>query len=441
MHKGYWLGVKPNWYYACGEFGSEGLEEVKTMRKYYPASWLPQSAAAERTWIPSIIPRSQTYNYSFMWFNGQHTLTGWVEASQQHQATITRLTTEAFRRDNRMVSFAIHLFIDAFPSGWMKSIMDVDRKPKKAWFEYCHALEPLAVQLRTDRYQFFSGDTLAIEGWVVNDRNTIPKQAVLKYQIEQSGKIYASGEMPASIALNASKFQGFINTLAPVVAKRTTIVIRMALFGEDGSELHETSIECTVFPKQSKGTKSVWVNNKQGNAFTLVKELGLPVAATIADADVILIDNFYDYSKSKAEIDSSVNEGKVAVFLELPAGTFELHDSRVTVRKCRMGSIYFAECKTGHPVTKDFLPLDFRFWYDGNRETIRPLLDAMMQAIGWRSIISTGDALWEGEEQAAAEKRMGKGMFRICQINLPGRVTFNPVANLFAMRLLEQVKY
>ena len=48
----------------------------------------------------------------------------WVAASQAHQAWATRLMTEAFRRDSRMNSFAIHLFVDAFPAGWMKAIMD-----------------------------------------------------------------------------------------------------------------------------------------------------------------------------------------------------------------------------------------------------------------------------------------------------------------------------
>jgi hypothetical protein len=44
LHKGYWQRVKPNWLYACGEFGSEGLEAENVMRKLYPPGWLPQSA-------------------------------------------------------------------------------------------------------------------------------------------------------------------------------------------------------------------------------------------------------------------------------------------------------------------------------------------------------------------------------------------------------------
>ena len=89
-------------------------------------------------------------------------------------------------------------------------------------------------------------------------------------------------------------------------------------------------------------------------------------------------------------------------------------------------------------MTKGFAPLDFRLWYDGNRKMIKPLLDAMLKTTRWNTIVATGDALWEGEEQAAAEKKVGKGFFRICQINLPGRVNYNPAAYLFARRLMQK---
>ncbi|MBP3360909.1 MAG: hypothetical protein J6N52_08660 [Clostridia bacterium] len=51
----------------------------------------------------------------------------------QSNAFAPQIMTEAFRRDNRMISNAIHLFIDAWPSGWMKTIMDCRRNPKPAY--------------------------------------------------------------------------------------------------------------------------------------------------------------------------------------------------------------------------------------------------------------------------------------------------------------------
>ena len=50
MHKGYWQPVKPDWYYACGEFGAEGLDPVNTMLRYYPQDWLPRNQDPQGPW-------------------------------------------------------------------------------------------------------------------------------------------------------------------------------------------------------------------------------------------------------------------------------------------------------------------------------------------------------------------------------------------------------
>ena len=76
-----------------------------------------------RSFPPDRITRAQTGKFHFMFFDTQRTVTNWVAASRRHQAWATRIMTEAFRRDNRMNSIAIHLFIDAWPSGWMKANM------------------------------------------------------------------------------------------------------------------------------------------------------------------------------------------------------------------------------------------------------------------------------------------------------------------------------
>jgi len=438
MQKGHWMGVKPGWYYACGEFGSEGLDPVNTMRKYYPKSWLPQTAAEEKTWIPKRIIQSQTYDFHYMWYNTQHSLADWVNASQTYQATVTRLTTEAFRRDNRMVSFAIHLFIDAFPSGWMKSIMDVDRQPKKAWFEYAHALTPLAVQLRTDNLQFFSGDTIKTEAWIANDKLTVPADAYLQYQTEWQGKIFASGRAAANIELNASTFQGFIGTIAPQTKVKSTAVIRLALFSGKGDLIHETNIDFTILPKPDSVKSKVWISKTNGKAGQLANELKVTPSKTMAEADVILIDNFEDYVKNRKSIDSLANAGKTVVLLDLQPGEYQLSESKLTVKTCRMGSYYFVSPETGHPMVNGFSPLDFRFWYNQETGTVRPLINAMMKGEGWRPILKTGDSQWGGEALAVAEKSMGKGVLRVCQVNLPGRINDNPAARLFAQKLLQK---
>ena len=140
LHKGYWQDTKPGWQYACGEFGAEGLDPVEVMRKYYPTDWLPRTRGQEKDWTPDRIIRCQTGRFHYMWFDTQRSLRDWVKASQAHQAWMTRLSPRHFGATARMTSNAIHLFIDAFPSGWINAIMDVDRNPKPAYFAYRDAL-------------------------------------------------------------------------------------------------------------------------------------------------------------------------------------------------------------------------------------------------------------------------------------------------------------
>jgi hypothetical protein len=84
-------------------------------------------------------------NFHYLWYPTPQTRDQWIEASQLHQEWITRLMTESFRRLPGMNTFAIHLFIDAWPAGWMKTIMDVNRIPKKAWFTFRDVLSPVAL--------------------------------------------------------------------------------------------------------------------------------------------------------------------------------------------------------------------------------------------------------------------------------------------------------
>ena len=169
LYRGFWVPVKRDWSYACGEFGVEGLDFADLMLRRYPKEWLPGDD--ESNWSPDSIHGAQTGKFHYMWFDTQKTLEDWASISQKHQAWIVRLFAERFRRDNRMVSFAIHLFIDAFPASWMKTIMDSERKPKPAYFAYRDALEPLTVSIRTDRWKYTSGEKMKFEFWIVNDTN------------------------------------------------------------------------------------------------------------------------------------------------------------------------------------------------------------------------------------------------------------------------------
>ncbi|MCL5104650.1 MAG: glycoside hydrolase family 2, partial [Armatimonadetes bacterium] len=443
LHAGYWQRIKPGWHYGCGEFGSEGLDPVEVMRKYYPSSWLPQTREEEKQWSPDRIVRAQTGRFHYMWFDTQRSLKEWVRASQAHQAWIARLLTEAFRRDSRMNSFAIHLFIDAFPSGWMKAIMDVERRPKPAYFAYRDALTPLAVNLRTDRYSFFSGETTDLEAWICNDLIDTPADAYLHYQLEMNGEVLFARRVKANISSCDSAFQGFIRYRTPTVLERSRAVARLGLVDSTGRVLHDTSVDLDIFPRPSekRGRRAQIVGDVTGSASRLAVGLGLDTRYSgLAAADeVILIDDPARFKKNRKSIMRAVASGATAVFVELPVGDYDIGGDTISIVPCGMGPRHFVSRYTGHRLVKGFEPNDFRFWHDPAVGYVTPFLSTTFDAPGWDAVLVSGNGGWTGgwhPTMAVAQKKYGRGSLIISLLNLAGRLHCNPAAMLFAGRLV-----
>jgi hypothetical protein len=434
LHKGHWQRVKPGWVFGCGEFGAEGLDPVALMRKHYPKSWLPQTADEEKQWTPSKIMGAQTGNMHYGFFETPRTLADWVERSQAHQAWVTRLMTDAFRRDRRMHSFAIHLFIDAFPSGWMKSIMDCERQPKPAWFAYREALTPLAVNLRTDRRACFAGERIDLEAWICNDLNEAPQNATLSYRIEWEGKTLQAGSTAAAVPILDAAYQGTLRFRAPVAKSRTVVTIRLGLLDAGGKLLHDTAATLDVFPRDDAKLPRIYVvGDSSGKAAQLAGELGAkPVfEGPIEAADAILIDDMAAFATAQARIARAVREGARAVFLELPEGKHAIAGTEVAVGGTPTG-LHFVSRATGHTLVEGFQPDDFKFWHDARANCPTPLLRASgFQAAGWEPILLTHNAM------AAGRKADGLGHWCVCQIEFAGRIAGNPVAAIFTQRLLE----
>ncbi len=439
LHRGYWQKVKPDWFYACGEFGAEGLDAVDLMRQYYPQPWLPRSPREEARWSPNRIPRAQTGNFHFLFFETPRTLEGWVAASQRHQAWATRLMTEAFRRDNRLNSLAIHLFIDAFPAGWMKAIMDCQRRPKPAFFAYREALTPLMANLRTDRTAFFSGEKMLFEVWICNDTHEIPRGASLRYQLETGGRVVFAQQAPARVEKCQSTFQGFLRLVAPPVPTRTQAVLRLALASGGGGVLHHTTLELDLFPLPARSLPPsvAVIGSPRGKAAALARQLACPRGVS---STIFLVDDFAAFTSRRRELEAAVERGAVLVFLELPEGEYEIGSTQVKIVPCGMGARHFVARNTGHPLVCDLQPEDFKFWYDPALDRVSPLLETTFTAPGWTPILTSGNGRWGGTAWeptlAAAELQRGSGRYRLCQVRLAGRVNANPVARIFAERLL-----
>jgi len=255
LHAGNWCSVLKGWMYGCGEFGVEGLDPVNTMRKYYPPDWV--ATEPDGSWTPDKIEGSQTWKMHKSWYESPRTMDEWVKLSQIWQADVIQLKTEAFRRLPRMNTCAIHLFIDAWPNGWLKSIMDVQRQPKLAWFSYHAALAPIAVQVRapwndhaeklsitncdTWSYQknIFTADKASrVELWICNDTAQTPA-CELCYQLELAGKSVRTGHLDAQMptVTDGSRFQGFLTVDPPAVSAPTPLRLRVSLVAKEGGQI------------------------------------------------------------------------------------------------------------------------------------------------------------------------------------------------------------
>ncbi|NLG48908.1 MAG: hypothetical protein GX552_02210, partial [Chloroflexi bacterium] len=178
-----------------------------------------------------------------------------------------------------------------------------------------------------------------------------------------------------------------------------------------------------------------------GPASQLANELQLPLSplADLQRASLILIDDPAQFAAHAHAITTAVEQGAIAVLLELPVGEFALADSTITIERAGMNPRHFVSRQTGHPLVAGFQPNDFRFWHDSRTGYVTPILHTTFSAKGWDAILTSGNGDWSsgwGPALAVAEQRLGKGAFRICQLSLAGRTTTNPVARLFAQRLL-----
>jgi hypothetical protein len=84
---------------------------------------------------------------------------------------------------------------------------------------------------------------------------------------------------------------------------------------------------------------------------------------------------------------------------------------------------------------------DFRFWFDENLGHTSPILSTVLDVEEWSTILQSGDVglgrLWE-VIPVSVERSKGEGCWRICQVELHNRLRSNPVAALFAQKLLNR---
>lgn len=377
LHKGYWLAVRPDWYYGCGEFGAEGLDFEDVMIEEYPKEWI------KKPFNPKNILRAQTGDFFYFFFDEQETMEDWVKESHTYQALATKLMTEAFRRDNNMITNAIHLFIDAWPAGWMKTIMDCRRNPKPAYFAYKNALEPLMLSVRTDRFTYFEGENISIETFICNDTNLCADNYSICYELYKDGKIIKTAKTPAEVHDCRSAYSSSAEFVIDKVNDREIFTLKAILCDNDDNPLTFNSVDIEVF-----------------------EDVEIP-----ENENVVLIE-------------------------KLEPGRYDIAGEEVIVKECGMLPLHFVSRKTGHEAVAEFKPKDFSYWYNKSEDMITPIIQSTFTATGFTPILTSGnmdnDGEW-GKTLAAAVKEYNGKKYVICQVDLRCE---NPVAKRFLKNIM-----
>lgn len=375
LHKGYWIPVKPDWYFGCGEFGTEGIDFPEIMRKYYPKEWI------EEPFDISKIFRAQTAPFHYFFYDTQSTMEDWCRESQNYQGFATTLMTESYRRNRLMVSNAIHLFIDAWPDGWMKTIMDFKRNPKPAYFAYRNALEPVHISLRTDRFTYYSGEAINIESYICNDTNKEEKCRVI-YEVYKADKVILRAEEDAELKDCDITDGCNVHFTAPDVSDREKLTIKAILTDENG--------------------------------------------------------NVYDYNSITVEVfeDVELPENTDTEIITLSPGTHTIAGETVYVKECGMLPLHFVSRNTGHKSVAEFDKNDFRYWYNKDEDMITPIIAATFEAEGFTPILTSGNTDSSGnwhKVMAVGEKIYNGKKYVICQVDLRCE---NPIAKRFLRNIL-----
>lgn len=448
MHRGYWQVSKKDWGHGCGEFGVEGLDSAEVMHAHFPEEWMTVTND-EGQWIPDAIPYNQTYKFHHLWYETpREGLQQWIQKSHDYQKFALRHIGESFRRDNLCFTCAVHLFIDAFPSNWMKTIIDFHRKPKGGFFGIKEAFAPLAVSIRTDRFSWYPGEQFEAEAWLANDTTIRSDEYHLHYEVrDASGELFASGGDKATISPCHAAYQGNISLTIPEhITQRSVLSFSLTLIDPQGNAVHQSQQDITVFPRpeQNASSVSLFTSGNNSEATRMLKSLNIQASPSPDQAHTILCDNFSLFTEQHEHLLELTAKGKTLILLNIPNGKHEIAGTQLDVIPSGMAERHTLNRATGHPIVKDLKENDLRFLHDEDTGYITPFnRSCIMPTTDLIPILTTGtgNSGFGGPDEwipvvAAGEIKHGKGSIIICQCDLGNRITTNSTAGTLAASLL-----
>jgi hypothetical protein len=445
LYKGYIPAIKKGWKTGCGEYGTEGLDNYEVMMKYYPKEWIPENN--EEHWLPSKIVRAQTNNLHGDWYEEQTNILDWIKESQKHQAFSTKLMNDALRRRSDIINHtAVHLLIDAWPSGWMKTLVDVDRVPKPAYFSFKDTLKPVRVNLRCDRWKAYSGEEIEVETWFLNDSNYEYKNASIVVTLRDEERDHESYRINCDSKEVTSSYAGTIKFRVPEVVGRKTLFVDAALIDSEGDIINNERFKIEAFEK-AKGVINQKVAYLGGQAKEILERLNINSNSfdkheSGFDVGIISdINSFYENQKSIVE---KVKSGARLVFIRDDENGLQGEIEGIKFNTKKLNGVFFAAINKEDKRMKEFRSGDFSYWYNSEQDIIDFTADSFIDCEKAEPLIYTyGKSGFYNPEKGMKKRlpvvgsvKLGKGEIILCCIPLKGKIGYNPVLDRFLANLI-----
>ena len=325
--------VKEGWMIGCGEYGAEGLDHTKLMLERYPEEWLEKDE--EGNWYPTRIVRAQTNAMHGDWFAEKTNMEDWVEASQTHQAAATTMMTDAFRRRADYIGHtAIHLLIDAWPAGWMKTLVGCDRIPKKAYFSYQDALVPYRMNFYCPRNYVHSKDKIPVQTWLLNDSQE-DRAGKIVATLHMEDKCISNYEIEGKVAAAYSECLGLLEVEMPNVSEETYVTLDGALLDEQGNVVSVEQIGFYVYPSNSSLADNLVIGTLGARAEEAAEKLGCKADA---ESRILLVT---DMAGNEEQVKQCLEAGGNVLWLagDLERGDYRIGELEISLQKGK--NVYF----------------------------------------------------------------------------------------------------
>ena len=432
--KGYIPPIRPDWMTGCGEYGVDGLDRYELMQKYCPKDWYPENIDDE--WSPVPIAKQQCYRMHGNFFKEPNTAREWISESREWQRVAIKDYVHFLRRRvDYIESTAVHLLIDAWPCGWTKTLVDVDRIPKPAYYAFKEANELVRISLRRDKYTVYQNSTVETELFALND---------LAGDVQVTAKIsvYFNGEEVESYLTNgvakgvSATYLGQVNTKVPSGFNGEIKVV--CEFIANG----KTTYDEAIYTVKGEFKKSEFMPKVLGDRVQAITSI---CGSTPTDKAIFVDDDYFALNQKELE-DYAFNGGRLIVVTNKPLNllgkdiVFKIHTLEEEVGANNL--VYSnRDCK----FTKEFSDYDFKNFYNAKMDYQDLTAWFKFEWEGAEEVLYTykngSDPKYNLHKQhrlVAGAKKHGKGEVVLTTLScIDGCAGHNPVLDKFLINLIE----